>query len=907
MKRSRSGSGPGKAWLVLCLLAVLIGGSAWGESRFRFREPEWREYRISDREVRLQGMEKQGGWIAAWPERGGGLPVELGSRLVLEVEPGVTVERLVEGRPVKVARHLRDTLVILEAPTARSAATVAEELSREPGVLVCHPVARRPAALHNRYAPAPADPYFDRQVNLENRDSRGNRQGIDLNVRAAWPHARGRGVMIAIVDDGVEVGHPDLREATAEGAHFDFTSELGATDTPPVNGSHGTAVAGLVAARGGNREGMSGVAPEAGLSSWVVFDAANFGDLIQDEEVLMDMFQYANDTVWVQNHSWGSAIPSLVGPSRLEDEGIAHAVESGRFGRGVVIVRSAGNNRIPNAALLHPGLGNVNDDGYPNDPRVIAVAAAGLHGRATSYSNPGACLLVAAPSGDRFGLQATPNLFTTDLQGSEGANSFEDPVDYRFDSATNPTGFSGTSAASPQIAGIAALVLSINPLLTYRDVQQILLHAARHFDLDDPDLRRNGAGFWVSHNVGFGIPDAGEAVRLARDWPSRPPQVEHRYTTTEKKAIPDDGYRLEVTGDGVPAALRSVSCLPSLGPHQDDPMSFRRLQFVGVATNDISLDLRGAGALIQRGPAGEFPDDRNTFRRKIERAAEAGAEFAVIYNNRDGEERLLMAETDYVPIPAVFIGQFDGEDLANVVTNNTSARARLHLESAKYVFQVNHSLSCEHIGVRVQSDHPRRGDLRITLVSPAGTRSVLQHYNNDDSAGPVDWTYWSTQHFYETSFGVWTVSISDEDPTLTGDVNQVELILQGVSLQDEDHDGLEDAWEKRYFGTLAPTPAGDPDLDGFSNARELISGDNPTVANPLFQLDLSPWSEEYWRLSWPGRADRQYEIRAGNLLTESLAPLAVVPGEFPQTEWFISMEKLNRQFFQVKAIPDGGE
>src|SRR6185295_8087289 len=103
-----------------------------------------------------------------------------------------------------------------------------------------------------------------------------------------------------------------------------------------------------------------------------------------------------------------------------------------------------------------------------------------------------------------------PELFSTDRSGSDfGFNQGiifpgrEDLSDYVFTSA-----FTGTSAAAPEISGLVALLLSANPQLTYRDVQQILINCSKQWDLNDADLIRNGAGFFVSHNTGFGLPDA---------------------------------------------------------------------------------------------------------------------------------------------------------------------------------------------------------------------------------------------------------------------------------------------------------------------------------------------------------------------------------------------------------------
>lgn len=112
-----------------------------------------------------------------------------------------------------------------------------------------------------------------------------------------------------------------------------------------------------------------------------------------------------------------------------------------------MIVRASGNGR--------EDLINSNDDGFANDPRVIAVGAVRSDGRACSYSSPGACLLVSARSGDPD--DGFPNVMTTDRHGSAGFNTTGsgDRADYGFEI----TGFNGTSASSPQIAGVAALIL----------------------------------------------------------------------------------------------------------------------------------------------------------------------------------------------------------------------------------------------------------------------------------------------------------------------------------------------------------------------------------------------------------------------------------------------------------------
>jgi subtilisin-like proprotein convertase family protein len=426
----------------------------------------------------------------------------------------------------------------------------------------------------------------------------------------------------------------------------------------------------------------------------------------------------------------------------------------------------------------------------------------------------------------------------------------------------------------------------------------VFVLASRHYDFSDPTLITNGAGLRVSHNLGFGVPDTGLAVNLARRWSNRPPTTTVTYTATNAAAIPDLGLRVTVDGPDLPESLGSIVALPGGGPHPDSATELYPIVDVGGAAEPIEADLRGKAALIQR-------DGITFFCQKIAFAAAAGAELAIISNNRGAEDRILMAQTDLTPIPSLFIAQNDGDALRNYLAAMPEARAGLGLTSTNYTFKVPETLQCEYVGLRVDTDHTARGDLRVVLTSPAGTRSIMQRVNQDTLPGPRDWTYYSVQHFYESSAGTWTVTISDEDNKGTGRVRRISLLISGVPITDLDRDGLDDVWEQLQFASLAQGPAGDPDHDGYSNAREQVLGSDPAHATLPFQLDLSLWDSRLARLSWPSNTNTLYRVEIG---AESAAPLhllTTIPGGFPETEWFVPYTEGLHHFFKVEAVPVG--
>lgn len=328
----------------------------------------------------------------------------------------------------------------------------------------------------------------------------------------------GSGIKLAILDDGVDPGHPSLAPA------YDFANDLDvasrAEDGRPRRGgaegdAHGTAVAGLAAARADAEAGARGVAPAATiLSIRMPFTEIEAGELENDPAFYRTAFARAAQAD-IANNSWGDStgIYSLHDPAwRGAFSALADAVRSGRGGLGTVFLFAAGNERKERL--------DANSSNFTNVHETIAVAAINKGGSVASYSTPGASLLVTAPAGN----------LTTDRPGSEGYN------DGSGGDLANPDftrKFGGTSAATPVAAGVVALLLEAEPRLGYRDVKEILAASARRLASAE-DWQRGSGHFWnggglaMSHDLGGGLIDAAAALRLAETWfvEGRTPQIE---------------------------------------------------------------------------------------------------------------------------------------------------------------------------------------------------------------------------------------------------------------------------------------------------------------------------------------------------------------------------------------------
>ena len=366
------------------------------------------------------------------------------------------------------------------------------------------------------------------------------------DMDAIWADYTGRGVKVGVYDSGIEYAHEDLAANYDPSLHVVVNGKTYDGDFRPLAGGHGTSVAGLIAAAR-NGVGTVGVAYDASLTGVNIFDPYSGGGL--DEGLYVNaadlspfysaMRQSARFDV--VNHSWGRAYPGYLSSDSRGVTGthayevanaFTYAATVGRGGLGTISVVAAGNNSI-----------DFQGDGAQTIRHAIAVGAyRELDGLSSNYSSRGHGLLVSAPSNDLRIIGGT-GVVSTDLTWREGYNRENDPGgDHDYTDQ-----FGGTSAATPIVSGVMALMLDANPGLGWRDVQKIVASSStmpvpfedrtRLLTYTDESGQQgqarmnegwfsvvgsatdwNGGGRHYSPDYGYGAIDARAAVRMAEVW-----------------------------------------------------------------------------------------------------------------------------------------------------------------------------------------------------------------------------------------------------------------------------------------------------------------------------------------------------------------------------------------------------
>ncbi len=325
----------------------------------------------------------------------------------------------------------------------------------------------------------PNDVYFNKQWHLNT-----------IRAPEAWYYADETGdpnIIVAVLDTGVDIDHPDLenniwtnpREIPDNGIDDDENGRKNDVhgwdfygNDPNVNGdSHGTKCAGLIAAQGNNETGVTGVTWNCKIMPIRFLGPVNpktGGSSVMDTTIAAAIRYAAKSGADILSNSWDVANTPVI-KSAIQDVTVEGGI--GRNGKGCVVFASSGNYGGP---VIYPA----------KYQEVIAVGAIDVNDVVWDYSCYGSALDIVAPSGCS-NCETIYKFWTTDNDGD-----YTDTMD-------------GTSAACPIAAGVAALILSIDPDLTNSEVRNILLHSARDLGLPGRD-----------DDYGFGCVDAYAAVDM---------------------------------------------------------------------------------------------------------------------------------------------------------------------------------------------------------------------------------------------------------------------------------------------------------------------------------------------------------------------------------------------------------
>jgi len=363
--------------------------------------------------------------------------------IIVQLLPTMTAaaaQRELKKRKLKVLRSLAfaPNQFQVEVPAGRDLLDVANELQESEVAVAAEPEFIEFIGQRLR----PTDPNYNQLWHLNNPGGGGGVAGADIAAEGAWDFGLGRGIRVAVIDNGFDVTHPDLAAGiVAESGFFDAAGNFRQTLTNFPDADHGTFCAGMAAARHNNGRAGCGSAPECALMLLV-----SRNDQVGTQATLARAVAYAaNPRLEVPGASLtggADVIVSSLGPnganwalSAVLENALLYANRQGRRGRGAPVFWASSNGNNVDISL----------DQVVSHPTVIAVGRSRRDDR-EGNSARGAQLEFLAPG---VGVTST---------ASGGGTRMD----------------TGTSFAAPLAAGVGALVLAVNPDLSAREVRLVL-------------------------------------------------------------------------------------------------------------------------------------------------------------------------------------------------------------------------------------------------------------------------------------------------------------------------------------------------------------------------------------------------------------------------------------------------
>ncbi|WP_033135162.1 S8 family serine peptidase [Aeromonas finlandensis] len=459
------------------------------------------------------------------------------------------------------------------------------------------------------------NPLQDQQWHLLNTgqdafSKRGGKSGNDLNLW--WAHRTGilgQGINVAVVDDGLAIHHPNLKENIREGS-YNFVD--GSNDPTPTywKDAHGTSVGGIIASAD-NGIGTLGIAPKARLQGYNYLAVQTQDTFLKSHGV--DKYPSHDNRIFNQSYGLSLLYPTSINlaPSP-NDSNAMHMLQ-----REELLERNTLQGKAAYIKAAGNGFRQIKVRGYTyyrNDPKPtlpfensnldssntnfwnLVVSAINADGKRSSYSSVGSNVFISAPGGE-YGTDS-PAIVTTDLPGCDmGYNSVLWPSPNRLhqndklDKECNYNGrMNGTSAATPNTSGAMALLMSAYPDLSVRDLRDLLARSATRIDADQQPVmvsyttnsgrerqvkglegwERNAAGMWFSPTYGFGLIDVNKALKMAANHIPLPPLVQlpwqKTYVHEEEAEIPDVGAQptSSTTNIAAPLQVEAVQVMVNL-------------------------------------------------------------------------------------------------------------------------------------------------------------------------------------------------------------------------------------------------------------------------------------------------------------------------------------------------------
>ena len=401
-------------------------------------------------------------------------------------------------------------MVFLLAACSETAPEEKEEVQPKPA-----PQKKKPTQSKSATSSGIQDPLYKDQWYLKSTGQGGAVVGLDIKIEPVWKqNYLGQGIFVGVMDDGIDENHPDLKP------NIEKVKKL-ITGGDSCLEKHGTPCAGIIAAKD-NAIGTRGVAPRAKI--YFYKRSAQISDKNRKFASISDQVKALHEDaekIAVYSCSWAVTKGGFHRESALEFyKAFDAGIQKGFNGKGSVYCFASGNAGLfgymtnQNVLLSHRGVMAVN--GVTKEGKIHMLAT-------------------------MDGYNQWVSAFTYDIKSPDRTDSGGAKCGY----ATGAyDGFSGTSAATPIVAGVVALVRQANPNLTYRDVKLILAETAKR------DKVSNSLGTWhpagqtyaqgstqyrYNKYIGFGIVDAAAAVALAKTWTNVPAQKTETYSSTVAK------------------------------------------------------------------------------------------------------------------------------------------------------------------------------------------------------------------------------------------------------------------------------------------------------------------------------------------------------------------------------------